>query len=392
MANFEITSPDGKKFEITAPEGATQEQVLAYAQSQFQQQAQPPVEKPGILDQLKSGVTTGFKLGGPMGAMLGAVPASSRALDEASYAAGGKVTDAAASAGLPAGAAAGLGYATNVGMQAIPAVLGGMGGKAAAPALEGAAAKLMQSSLKPTLETLRSGKAATAIQTMLDEGVNVSKGGIEKLRGMIGELNREITSAIASSPATVDKGKVASTLYDLTQKVSKQANPQADLKAIETAWTNFLEHPLLVGQQSIPVQLAQQMKQGTYKALGDKAYGMGLKPAAERDALKELARGLKEGVAEAVPAVSSLNAREAALLNALQIAERRVMMEGNKNPVGLTPMATHGAGALGFLADRSGAVKSMLARLLYSGSEAIPQAGVGSGIAAGQGLSDLLRR
>lgn len=35
MPTYEVTSPDGRKFDITAPEGATQEQVLAYAQQQF---------------------------------------------------------------------------------------------------------------------------------------------------------------------------------------------------------------------------------------------------------------------------------------------------------------------------------------------------------------------
>lgn len=35
MPTYEITSPDGKRFEVTAPDGATQEQVLAYAQQQF---------------------------------------------------------------------------------------------------------------------------------------------------------------------------------------------------------------------------------------------------------------------------------------------------------------------------------------------------------------------
>lgn len=45
MPKFQITSPDGQKFEVNAPEGATQEQVLAYAQSQFQQKKPeaPPV-------------------------------------------------------------------------------------------------------------------------------------------------------------------------------------------------------------------------------------------------------------------------------------------------------------------------------------------------------------
>lgn len=40
MARYEITAPDGRKFEISAPEGATQEQVLAYAQSSFAQMQQ----------------------------------------------------------------------------------------------------------------------------------------------------------------------------------------------------------------------------------------------------------------------------------------------------------------------------------------------------------------
>jgi len=42
MPKFQVTSPDGKSFEVNAPDGATQEQVLSYAQTQFQTpQAQP---------------------------------------------------------------------------------------------------------------------------------------------------------------------------------------------------------------------------------------------------------------------------------------------------------------------------------------------------------------
>jgi len=42
MAKFEITSPDGKRFEVSAPDGASQEEVLAYAQQQFAQKPSPP--------------------------------------------------------------------------------------------------------------------------------------------------------------------------------------------------------------------------------------------------------------------------------------------------------------------------------------------------------------
>jgi uncharacterized protein (UPF0147 family) len=43
MPRFEITAPDGRKFEVTAPEGATQDEVLAYAQANYQ--AAPPKER-----------------------------------------------------------------------------------------------------------------------------------------------------------------------------------------------------------------------------------------------------------------------------------------------------------------------------------------------------------
>ena len=41
MATYVVTAPDGKEYEITAPEGASQEEVLAYAQRNFAQAAKP---------------------------------------------------------------------------------------------------------------------------------------------------------------------------------------------------------------------------------------------------------------------------------------------------------------------------------------------------------------
>lgn len=42
MPVYEITSPDGKTFEVTAPEGASEQDVLAYAQAHFQQPEAAP--------------------------------------------------------------------------------------------------------------------------------------------------------------------------------------------------------------------------------------------------------------------------------------------------------------------------------------------------------------
>lgn len=46
MPDFEITDPNGKKFIVTAPDGASHEQVLSYAQSQFK----PPAPEASAMD------------------------------------------------------------------------------------------------------------------------------------------------------------------------------------------------------------------------------------------------------------------------------------------------------------------------------------------------------
>lgn len=109
--------------------------------------------------------------------------------------------------------------------------------------------------------------------------------------------------------------------------------------------------------------MAQQLKQGTYRTLKGKYGEVG---SAATEAQKALARGLKEEVAGAVPAVAPLNARESALIDALAVAERRTMMDANKNPVGLAAIAPTPAMFAAFLADRSGALKSLAARGMHN--------------------------
>jgi hypothetical protein len=69
MPTYEITAPDGKVLEITAPEGATQEQVLAYAQAQYKptqrapaapQEAPDPTEGMSFLDRVRAGFGKSF--------------------------------------------------------------------------------------------------------------------------------------------------------------------------------------------------------------------------------------------------------------------------------------------------------------------------------------------
>jgi len=247
--------------------------------------------------------------------------------------------------------------------------------------LEGISKSLMQSSIKPTLEQLKSGDAARAIDTMLKENISLSEKGVEKLRAEISKLNDEISSIIKNSPATVDKEKVAEYLNTLIDKLKKQVNPQKGLDAVKKSWNNFINHPDLIKTEqfpggevtteirNIPVQQAQEMKQGTYRELGNEAYGES--STAEKEAQKTLARGLKEQIAEKVPEVVALNKRESELINALDVGERRVLLELNKNPTGLATLAKNPKAALAFMADRSAQFKTLAAKIIYRAAQKI---------------------
>lgn len=230
---------------------------------------------------------------------------------------------------------------------------------------EGASQRLMQSAIKPTIAQLRDGSAKTAIDTLLKYGINPTTGGVNKLRELIGGLNDEIASKIGVSTAKIDKQKVLGALGDVRQKFTKQVSPTGDLNAIQSIADDFTAHPSLP-TDAIPVSLAQELKQGTYKVLNKKYGQVG---TAETEAQKGLARGLKEEIASAVPEVQGLNAEESRLIDTLKVSERRALMELNKNPGGLSLLAKNPASWAAMMADKSSLFKSLAARVVNASSE-----------------------
>lgn len=289
--------------------------------------------------------------------------ATASKLTNAALRTGGGMVTGGATAGLINPSDAPMGVAFGGAMPGVVKVAG-EGGKMVAKGLDSASRKLMNSALKPTIEMHRKGQAAKAVQTMLDEGVSATKGGVSKLETLVDDINSAIKNAIGSSNATVDKQKVLSALDDTRSSFINDVSPASALSQIDEVGTGFINHPKLPTNQ-IPVQLAQDLKTGTYRTL-KKSYGE--MKGAETEARKALARGLKEEIANAVPGISNLNKRESDLINALKVAERRALMDANKNPVGLGPLAPNKAMLLAFLADRSAALKSFGARGLYQAS------------------------
>lgn len=314
----------------------------------------------------------------PWGPAILGIEFANEQLEKMAYKAGGAVTDVATKV-LPTErtnplqymvpTAQEAGFVSNVGIQALPVVAGSaLASKIGAPLQQGAARRVMQSAVKPTLSDLESGKAGRAVETMLREGVNPSEGGVLTLAKEVSKQAAKVNKAIEATGeyVAIDKSRVAARLDELAARAAKQVNPADDLAAIAAAKQEFLAN----APSQIPVKLAQEMKSGTYKALGEKAYGEMKGIAIE--AQKTLARGLKEEVSAAMPEVTAPLARESDLLNAINVMKRRALMSPNKDLSGMAMVTQNPYAWTAMMADRSAAFKALLARALYGSSGVAP--------------------
>jgi len=375
---MDVRLPDGTVIR-NVPEGTSKEQLVeklsrsGYDVSALKPKAQEqPKQEPSRLLQDAAKLARGFLQMGPLGMAAVGVGGAMESIDKAAEAAGGYTTDVVAKVAPPEAAAV-----AGTAVRMLPTALGGMVGRATgAPVMEGTAKKLMHSALKPSSKDIISGDAAKAVDTLLKENANVSARGATKLREAINKLSGEVARKIAESPATVDKANAASEVYKTLQKFRSQVNPGADTQAILKSWQEFNQ----TVANKIPVAEAQALKQGTYKVLSDKYAKMGaVENEAATQAQMSMARGLRKGIEEAVPGVGQLNAKESALINALEMTEKRAGISGNKDIGGIAWLANNPTAAAAMMADRSSAFKSWLANKIYQYRNSVPRAaGVGA--------------
>ncbi len=227
-------------------------------------------------------------------------------------------------------------------------------------------------------------KADAVVQTMLEKGINVSKGGVEKLRGMIGDLQQHIDDTILTSTASINKARAASELRGVFDKFKFDVmDGRKSIETIAQSWKDFTDHPLVKGKMDIPIQTAQEMKKQTYRSLeAAGAYERQTQSPARVESKQALARGLRKEIAAAEPRVADWNAEESKLIQALEPTERRVLQEMRNNPVGLSLLAHSPEAMMGFVGDRSSKFKSILARMLYAreGSNAMRNTGAAGGV------------
>ena len=241
----------------------------------------------------------------------------------------------------------------------------------AAPELAGRAALLgktpqaaYESALKPST-ALPQFMRTNVVQTALDHGIPISKGGLESLGDLIDDYNQKIKDVINTDPTRpIDPNKVAIRADDARAKFAKQVNASGDVAAIDASRQQFLtEQGAMPGRPAGPMDAAaaQDMKQGTYETLKGK---YGEQGRASEEAQKALARGLKEEIAQQFPEIRSLNATESRLLDLQPILERAVNRISNHQSIGIgTPIAgaaakaVTGSGSIGVVA---GTLKAVL--------------------------------
>lgn len=347
-----------------------QQQAGPGTQTQGWQPYTPSGERPGLMQNLAQIATSPQLAGGPM-AMVGreGMRQADQLMDQGAYSAGGAVTDIASQAGASPEVAAGAGVVGNMGVRAIPTLVGALAGKAIEPATKPAGRALMQSALKPSSKDIASGDSAKAIETMLKGGFSATPGGVSKMRVIARSLSDDVDNIVANAKGTVDKDLLRAEIVEQLRKFRSQVNPKSDVSTILKAWDEF--KATTGGKAPIDIQTAQSLKKGTYKILGDKYARMGqVQDEAGTQAQMALARGLRKGIEKAAPEVVPPNKRMTELINAIELAERRSGIAGNRDIAGLAWLADHPVAAGGMLADRSQAIKSLLARYLHSGMPA----------------------
>jgi hypothetical protein len=328
----------------------------------------------------------------PVGALLDVAPLAGAA------GTGLRVAGTAGKLGAVADIGRGLETASTLG---IPKAIG-----AVAEPLKERGIGLMVRALKPTNAVLEgvgkrwgpisdlTGRARGIAEKLIEEGVNPNEEGVQTLMQRLAANEQEMKNLAQGSTALVDTapselnikaGRAASTKQIAGEPQTAawdqvleewQRNPHASAPVTQQVPTynpitgTFTPQPKVTGhalKPQIPYPLAQELKQGTYRAIGDAKYGELSTPRVE--AMKAGARGLREAQDIAEPAGATLNARTGELIDLRDVLSGSSKRIQNLSAVDLLTIIGASGGHPGTaaiaLANRP-AIAARLARLLHA--------------------------
>lgn len=428
MATYRIKAPDGTTLRFEGPDDATDEQVMQYAMSQWKPAAQEPEtidfsvsEMAGnipesainygkslvypFLHPIETAKTLG-KLGlfavknmpapGPIGRMpdkavterdyfgeneltskvvdmyrdrYGSVDAAKRTVMQDPV---GSLADLSAvisgggalAAKLP-GTAGKVGQTVGkIGMSAEPVNLVKTGAKAAAKAIPRSVPSKLYESAAKFSTTFTPEKRAAMTETALKNRLMPSTKGVDKLRGLMGELDEKITGLIAEatkSGVEIPKAAIYRHLKEVRQRLGgPKIRAGKNLEQIDRVAKSFDEHMKALGKDTLTPDELQAFKQDAYKEINyDKSQFAAQR--GQEEAEKAMARAAKESIEEVAP-VKDLNREYGKLVELMDPLQRSAGRIENRNIVPIDVPLNIGAG--GAVGGKGGAAVGTLASIL----------------------------
>jgi len=198
------------------------------------------------------------------------------------------------------------------------------------------------------------------VSTGLEHAIPVSEAGAKKLYSSLENLNDAVTQkvrdAYQTSGITLDRNAIADRLKPVERRFGMQVAPEKDLRDIDRVGDEFMR----TNPPQIPADVAQAKKVGTYQQLQGK---YGKISAAEDEAQKALARGIKEELTAQMPELSLLNEGESKLLNLQGVIERAVNKQFNRTG-SMSSLLTGGAVGAGTHSPAIGAAAGVMKQVL----------------------------
>lgn len=183
----------------------------------------------------------------------------------------------------------------------------GLAAKTTGSLFKDAARRIYQSALRPSLAQ-GAPAAKDVVETGLKEGIRLTNSGVEKTASVIEKLESKLGDVITKS---ADKGGMIKTaslkpfIDDAKSILGDTVDVEGSSKAIQTIDDMYANFVSKYGD-NISVDVAQNLKKNTYQVLKN-SYGE--LANATREGMKQLTRGLKEGIVDVAPQAGEINAR-----------------------------------------------------------------------------------
>lgn len=243
--------------------------------------------------------------------------------------------------------------------------------KGGATVMRRGAESLMEHAINPTLSDLQKKKVGPAIDTFLEKNTGPTKKGIASLKEEGSALNDAATAELnKAGNKTVSKNIVLSELQPLIADVEKKNMMPGALRAeIERVYDEIATNPLVPNR--IPVTQANDFKRTLQQEMRNK-YGM--ISEGEDLAKKALAAKLRQEIEGQVPSVAPINAQASNIWNAVNVGERRALLHGKEQPLGIGVLSGNPTLAAAYAAQRNPWILSRLANMLNPpGGKALTQ-------------------